>query len=185
MGRRLKEERIGEERINIQGCLMKVIEYNNYQNIVVEFQDKYKSKVVSQYHHFVDGKILNPYYPTVYNIGIVGDKYPSSIKGGKHTKEYETWRNILYRSFNWKYKKEKPTYTDVTCCDEWLLYENFYEWIHSQINFEKWHKNNGWNVDKDILIKGNKIYSPSSCCLIPQRVNQLFVKTIYVEEIYQ
>lgn len=176
MGRRLKKERIGEERINVQGCLMKIIEYNSYKNIVVEFQDKYKSKVLSQYHHFVDGEILNPYYPTVYEVGIVGNKYPSSIKGNKHTKEYEAWRGILCRSFNNEYKKKKPTYMSVTCCEEWLLYENFYEWIHSQTNFKKWYNNNGWNVDKDILIKGNKIYSPNSCCLVPRRINQLFVK---------
>jgi hypothetical protein len=65
----------------------------------------------------------------------------------------------------------------VACCDEWFLYDNFYEWLHSQENFEKWLNNDNWAVDKDILIKGNKIYSPETCCLVPMSINSLFVKT--------
>ena len=34
----------------------------------------------------------------------------------------------------------------------------------------------GWHLDKDILIKGNKIYSPETCCFVPQEVNILFIK---------
>ena len=33
----------------------------------------------------------------------------------------------------------------------------------------------GWQLDKDILIKGNKIYSPDTCCFVPSEINNLFV----------
>lgn len=178
MGRKSKYEREGEWRLNNQGYLMKIIKYNSFKDIYVEFQDKYKAIVNTQYHHFIDGTVQNPYHPTVYGVGIVGNKYPSSIENSRHTKEYEAWRSILCRSFDAKYKIEKSSYKDVTCCDEWLLYENFYEWVHSQSNFDKWHNNKGWNVDKDIIVKNNKIYSPETCCLVPRNVNILFVRNV-------
>ena len=31
-------------------------------------------------------------------------------------------------------------------------------------------------LDKDILIKGNTVYSPNTCCFVPNRINVLFTK---------
>ena len=170
-----KDNVIDEIGINFQECLMKIISYNNFKDIIVEFQDKYKAKVHTTYQHFKDGSVKNPYYPSVYNVGITGCRYPVRI-GNKVSKEYMAWKRILERCYDEKYKIKEPTYNDVTCCDEWLLYENFYEWLHSQPNFDKWLNESRWAIDKDILVKGNKVYSPDVCCLVPQRVNSLFVK---------
>lgn len=167
--------RLGEERLNNQGCLMRIIEYNNANDIVVKFQDERGATVNTKYQHFLSGNIKNPYIPSVFEIGITGNKYITS-KNYKLLKEYKSWCKMLERCFSEKYKKEHPTYKDVTCCDEWLLYENFYEWLHGQENFEKWLNGDRWAVDKDILVKGNKIYSPETCCLVPVNVNTLFVK---------
>lgn len=166
---------IGQIAINFQECEMKIIVYNNYGDIIVEFQDKYKASVHTTYQHFKDGSVKNPYYPSVYNVGIVGSRYPVKVNN-KISKEYNTWRHMLGRCYDKKYKRKEPTYQNAICCDEWLLYENFYEWLHSQENFDKWLNGNRWALDKDILIKGNKEYSPEFCCLVPQRVNSLFVK---------
>lgn len=164
-----------EEKYNSQKCLMKIIEYNNYKDIVVEFQDEYKTRVHTNYEHFLSGGVKNPYSPTSYNVGIIGNKYPVSINC-KPTKEYTAWQGMLRRCFDKNVKNKYPTYKDVTCCEEWFLFENFYEWLHSQENFNKWYQGERWAVDKDILVKGNKIYSPETCCLVPINVNQLFKK---------
>lgn len=169
-----KNLRINEENYNHQNCLMKIVEYNMAGDIVVEFQDEYKTKVHTQYNSFKVGNVKNPYYPMVYNVGKIGNKYPSK-KNGKQLKEYVTWRSMLERCFDYKYKTKRPTYRNVVCCDEWLLYEKFYEWLHEQENFDKWLNGTGWAVDKDILVKGNKIYSPDACCLVPNNVNALFI----------
>lgn len=176
-----KHKRLYEERYNNQDCLMKIIEYNNYDDITVEFQDKYMAKVHTAYGHFSRGNVKNPYYPTLYGVGRIGNKYPVSIDC-KPTKEYTVWQGILRRCCDVGFKDKNPTYKNVTCCNEWFLFENFYKWLHEQENFEKWSSGDkwGWAVDKDILIKGNKIYSPETCCLVPQNVNQLFKKK-YVE----
>lgn len=170
-----KEERIGEEKLNNQDCLMKIVEYIGADNIVVEFQDEYKAKVKTKYSHFISGSVRNPYFADVFGVGILGDKYPS-WKNGKVIKEYATWKRILQRCFDDNYQKVQPTYKESAICKEWLLYENFYEWLHNQPNFDKWYNGNRWALDKDILVKGNKLYSPETCCLVPQNVNSLFTK---------
>lgn len=169
-----ENDRLGIEKINNQGCLMKIIEYKNSKNIIVEFQDLHKFKVHTNWYSFDNGHTKNPYAPSVHNVGCVGAKYKPT-NNGDNTKEYNLWKDMLDRC----YKKRFSTYKDVTCCKEWLLYENFYEWLHNQENFDKWLLNNNvrWNLEKDILVKGNKMYSPETCCLVPQRVNALFIKS--------
>lgn len=171
----IRINRIGEENLSGKGDLMRIIEYYNSDNIVIQFQDKYKAKVHTSYKNFKKGGVRNPYCVSVRGVGIVGVKYPTSLDN-KRLKEYITWDNVLYRCFDKDYKKVQPTYKESTVCDKWLLYENFYEWLHSQENFNKWLNGDRWALDKDILIKGNKIYSPDTCCLIPQRINNLFTK---------
>lgn len=176
MSKNKREERINDENVNYQGCSMKVVQYNSTNNIIVEFQDEYKCKVQTRYNLFLNGQIKNPYYPTVYDVGVVGNKYPVCVKH-KIIKEYDAWFDMLRRCCSKKYKDKKPTYENVSCCKEWLFFENFYEWLHSQSNFEKWLHGKRWAIDKDILVKGNKVYSPETCCLVPQNVNSLFVKS--------
>lgn len=171
-----KENRLGEERLNNQGCLMKIIEYNNVEDIVVEFQDEYKAKLHTKYGNFKRGIAKNPYYKSVYNIAMIGIKYPTSINGN-NTKEYCAWTNIIKRCHDKKFKQAHPTYKDVTCCSDWLCYENFCDWLYKQENFDKWLNGDRWEVDKDILYKKNIVYSPDTCCLVPHNVNSLFVKS--------
>lgn len=166
---------IGEENYNTYGCLMKIVEYNKHSDIVVEFQDKHKFKVNNTYNNFKRGCIRNPYYPTVYGVGITGNKYITRVNN-RNTKEYDAWLHMLRRCYDNKCKEEQPSYSDVVCCDEWLNYENFYEWLSSQDNFDKWVNGYRWALDKDILVKGNKLYSPETCCLVPQNVNCLLLK---------
>lgn len=165
--------RVGEVRLNYQNDLMQIIKYNRSDDIIVEFQDLYKGKVHTTYRAFKMGKVKNPYHPTVCGVGMIGDKYPSKTNDNL-LREYDAWKSMLNRCYNVKYKEKYPTYQSVTCCEEWLLYENFYEWLHSQENFDKWVNQERWSVDKDILVKGNKIYSPETCCLVSMDINQLF-----------
>ena len=155
---------------------MKIIEYNNTSNVIVEFQDEYKFKVNTTYGSFTHGNIKNLFAKSVFGVGITGDKYPTKINGIRE-KEYEAWHGMLERCYCKKTKEKQPTYKDATCCEEWLYYPNFYEWLHNQENFDKWYRGKRWCIDKDILIKGNKLYSPNTCCLVPNNVNVLFIKS--------
>lgn len=171
------ECRLGEKRLNNQGSLMVIVVYNSPIDIIVEFQDEYKIRVHTNYKNFQTGAVRNPYHPSICGVGVVGNKYYTWIsEEKKRTREYSIWMAMIHRCFDNKVKEKHPTYKDATCCNEWLLYENFYEWLHSQENFDKWIDNKNWHLDKDVLVKGNKIYSPETCCLVPQNINSLFTK---------
>lgn len=159
-----KQERLGEVRLNNQGCLMKIIEYNMANDIVVEFQDEFKSKIQTRYSMFQKGEIRNPYHSNVFG-GMTGNKYPVKVNG-KTIKEYSTWHNMLDKCVNNE---------EYTVCKEWLFYENFYEWLHEQENFDKWYAGVRWNLCNSI-VDGNKEYSPEMCYLIPYNLKQLLMR---------
>lgn len=161
-------DRIGEVNVNINGYPMKIIQYNSSDDIVVEFLDDFHYQKHTTYGNFKMGKIKNKGAPTVYGVGILGTSPTRNVEDGKRTKEYVSWYEMLRRCYG---DKEKfPAYKDVTICEEWFLYDNFYNWVQTQEN----HDIDGWKLDKDIIKKGNRIYAPDVCCLVPNRVNCLF-----------
>lgn len=174
MGRN-KKNRVGSENYNKQQCLMKIIEYNNANDILIEFQDSFKTQKRTQWTHFINGDIKNFNLPTIYKNGIVGEKYEIKINN-KYIKEFVTWKSMIRRCYDNNIKEKNPIYENVTCCKEWLYFPNFYDWLHSQENFEQWLNGKLWAMDKDILVKGNKFYSPETCCLVPHNINNLFIK---------
>ena len=64
-----KQERLGEIRKSNEDYEMKIIEYNKPNDILIEFQDKYKAMVHTNYQAFLKGEVKNPYHPSIYNIG--------------------------------------------------------------------------------------------------------------------
>lgn len=81
---------------------------------------------------------------------------------------------MIRRCYDNKYKLKHPTYKDCTVCDEWYNYQNFAKWYDENYYLID---NEEMNLDKDILYKGNKIYSPRTCVFVPQNINKLFTKT--------
>jgi len=107
----------------------------------------------------------------VFGVG-VNDWVGAVWVGGKLIREYQLWQNMLQRCFDEKYKQNQPTYEGVTCSKEWLSMTNFIEDVSQMRGFGL----DGWALDKDILQKGNKLYSKDNCCFVPQEVNNLLTK---------
>ena len=81
---------------------------------------------------------------------------------------YKAWHAMINRCYNENYKC--PTYyKDCVVCDEWLRFSNFKKWFDDNYI-------DGYALDKDILVKGNKVYSPDTCCFVPQGINSIFTK---------
>ena len=148
----------------------KILKYNDTANVEIQFVTT-GYEMVARLDHIKSGEVKDPYSPSVCGVGIVGIKYPIS-EGGVLTKEYTLWCNMLKRCYSDAYKKKQPTYIDCEVSDNFKSYEYFYEWCHKQIGFGV----EGWQLDKDLLIKGNKVYSEDSCVFIPKEINTLLVK---------
>lgn len=181
---RNKIDRIGETNVSNEGCVIKIVEYNNYSDIIVEFQGEHKYRLHTDYKAFKNGKCKNPFFTSVYNHGYLGvDKNgnmpkASEMKDGKsvQTWEYHKWQKMLQRCFDNKYREKYPTYKGVTCCSRWLCFANFLEDFEILKQEYNWSEDEKINLDKDILHKGNKIYSLENCVLVPNWINMLFVK---------
>ena len=148
----------------------KILKYNDSKNVEIQFL-KTGYETVVQLTNIKSGKVKDRYLPSVYNVGILGSKYPSKVNGVE-TKEYMLWKDMLKRCYNDSFKKKNPTYEGCEVSDNFKSYEYFYEWCHKQIGFD----NEGWQLDKDLLIKGNKVYSEDSCVFVPKDINLLLTK---------
>lgn len=164
---KLNLQRIGEISFNKYGQKMTLIQYVNALNITVKFESGYITKTC--YSNFKKGNIKDNFYPIKYNVGFIG--YTTTKNEGKDKKSYKVWNSMLERCYSNKSLIHNPTYKDCTVCREW----------HCFANFEKWFDENYYEIpnervclDKDILVKGNKIYSPETCCFVPSSINSLF-----------
>ena len=179
-----KIDRLGETSLSNEGCVMKIVEYNNCDDIIIQFEDKYKYRVHTSYQAFKKGNCKNPFFASVYGHGYLGiDKNGNvpktkEFKDGKkiNTWEYNKWQSMLKRCFDNKYKEKHPTYKDTACCERWLCFANFLEDFGILKNEYNWSEDETLNLDKDILDKNNKIYSLENCVLVPDWINLLFIK---------
>ena len=148
----------------------KVLKYNNAKDVEVRFlKTGYETTV--GLGSIRSGKVKDRYIPSVCGVGVLGAKYPSKVNGVK-TKDYGLWCHMLERCYSDAIKKRCPTYEGCEVSDNFKYYEYFYEWCNKQVGFA----NEGWQLDKDLLIKGNKVYSENTCVFLPREINQLLVK---------
>lgn len=103
----------------------------------------------------------------VYGIGV--NDYEGKVTiGCKHIKSYSVWNNMLRRCYDTKFQEKNPTYVGCTVCDEWLSFKNFKEWFDKNYRYELDIR---LELDKDLLVEGNKIYSPDNCVFLPKKIN--------------
>lgn len=166
--------RIGEINYNKFGSKMVIKEYRNYDDVDIYFPEYDYTKEHVEYDKFKKGTIACVYEPRHMNIGYIGDGKYKHVVNGKPTKVYRTWMNRINDCYNIKNINKKPRYKDCTICEEWHNFQNFAEWWEE--NFYE-VDNERMELDKDIVIKNNKIYSPNTCIIVPHRINSLFVKS--------
>ena len=153
-------DRVGQTNYSNEGYLMTIVEYKNENNMIIEFQDKYKARKNIRYKEFLNGKVKNPFHKSLCGVGYVGILYNDKID----KKSYHVWSAMIRRC----YENKNIAYKDWIVCDEWLCYANFKNWFdenYYEIDNEK------IELDKDILVKGNKVYSPNTCVFVPSYVN--------------
>ena len=168
------KDRTNEIGVNTNGEEMRVIRYGGAKDIDIQFVKDGTIIEHREYGDFKKGNIKNPYFPSVYGVGFIGiGEFKTCDENGKPTKCYIAWVGMYKRCYNPKYHEKKPTYENCTVCEEWNNYQNYAIW-HIENYYEI--ENEIMMLDKDILKKGNKVYSPETCVFVPVSINSLFVK---------
>lgn len=82
---------------------------------------------------------------------------------------YQSWVSMLARCYSAKFQERNPTYAGCSVSEEWKTFSNFKAWMETQDWQDK-------QLDKDILIEGNKVYSPESCVFVSKIVNSFTIE---------
>ena len=159
----------GDIFITNENCQVKVIQYVDRKNVLIEFQDKHKYQTYVQAGHLVRGAVRNPFKPSVCGIGYTGVGCYTPKVNGKHTQVYSVWRSMFNRCYNPNQSEKNSTYQDCEVCEQWHDFQVFAKWYESQP-----FSNLGYEIEKDLLIEGNRVYSPATCLLAPKAINSLF-----------
>lgn len=137
----------------------------NHFNKTGDDSEEFIIKVMNDIKYKPDNWSKRAMEPTMCGNGYRG------LEGVDCTAEsYLKWHDMIHRCYNAKFHERQPQYKGCTVCEEWLNYCNFKVWYDQ-------HKISGMSLDldKDILFKGNKIYSPETCCFVPHAINTLFL----------
>lgn len=165
--KKIPEDMVKGTRFNTKSSGYLVIhDYNNSTDVMVMFESTgFLQKATSG--NIRNGEVKDPMRPSVFGVGYFGvGRFKSKVKG-KFTPEYSSWLHMLSRCYCSKYQSKQPTYIGCKVCDEWHNFQTFAEWF--SVN----HPKDGleYQLDKDILIKGNKTYSPMACKFVSRQEN--------------
>lgn len=107
----------------------------------------------------------------VFGIGVYqAGKYTSRV-GGVKTKEYILWTAMLVRCYSKTSKSRRGSYSGCTVSENFKNFQYFAEWCQHQVGFGR----GSYHLDKDILVKGNKVYSEDICVFVPNKVNTFLI----------
>lgn len=156
---------VGETFKNKNGQECKVVSYEGWDKVLVEFNDSHKYRKTVRSNHLRNGTFKNPYAPTYADVGYIG---VGTHKTG--TKTHKIWSDMLNRCYSEKNMVKNRSYSDCVVCAAWCNFQNFAAWCESRKV-----KGVEMQIDKDIIKNGNKIYCPEYCSLVPADINALFI----------
>ncbi len=144
---------------------VEVTEYIDSHNITVKFLNTGAIKNTTA-SALTTGILKDSEVHDTHKYGVMD--IPKSVgRGGRCDPLYKKWNGMMQRCYNPKNKTNNPTYEACTSSETFRHFSKFKSWYYSQIGCEQ----EGWHLDKDILIKGNKVYSEDTCCIVPPEIN--------------
>lgn len=153
---------------------MVVVDYINNNNVTVQFVDTgYETS--AKWVNIENGNIKDKYCPSICGIGFIAEGSHLLSINGKKTKPYQVWRDMLARCYCPKRQSKSPTYKGCTICDDWHNFQVFAEWYVNNCPTD----GGSYHLDKDIKIKGNKIYSPDTCMFVTPAENIIAARAMH------
>jgi hypothetical protein len=149
------------------------LDYLGGGKYLVEFDNGYRTS--SSIKELTSNRIKNPTFISLYGVGYIGvgeakATYIDPVGIKRNVREYEVWYGMLSRCYN----ENNVRYQlyggkGVTVCKDWHNFQNFNAWYKLQPSRSK-----NYDLDKDILYPNSRLYSPTTCTLVPNQINSLF-----------
>lgn len=158
----------GETFKTNEGGEVRVISVNGCFDIIIEHMDDHahQSRVVSS--QLRDGRIKNPYRPRIAGVGFLGSGPYKASENGRDTHAYTAWTKMLERVYCTKKQSKNKSYIGCLVAPEWHNFQEFCRWYEAQP-----FKGEGYQLDKDILVPGNKQYGPAGSRFVPEPINKM------------
>ena len=137
-----------------------IIEDRGWRDVTILFPSGYRYSVRREDAR--DGTAKDRFKPTAYGVGFIGGKKYSS--GGDNVKAYACWKHMLARCYCPSTQSKNPTYIGCTVDKVWWNYQVFAEFYYK-------HYFEGAQIDKDIIVPGNQIYTPEMCIFVTHQQN--------------
>ena len=149
---------------------LEVVKYISALKVKVKFLST-GYETTSQKGHIIKGSVKDKLKPHIHGVGFIGKGNYKSKVGGKTTEIYVCWVNMLNRCYCPKSQAKRPTYRGCSVSKEWHNFQNFAFWYEYQLKLLNPYIK--YQLDKDILLKGNKVYSKYLCNLVPHSINKI------------
>lgn len=144
---------------------VEVVHYEDSGNVLVRFINT-GYEVNAQAGHIRRGIVKDKLARTVSGVGFIGEGlYKAQVKG-KQTLQYQQWSSMIRRCYNKGFLEMNPTYQGCTVHEDWHNFQNFAHWFDK--NYVA-----GWDLDKDIKVDGNRVYSTDTCLFVPVKENAI------------
>ncbi|QIG70356.1 putative HNH endonuclease protein [Rhizobium phage RHph_N28_1] len=142
----------------------RVVDYVDSKHVTVEFSSGFVTTVSA--HVVRIGAVKDPLYPTIHGVGYIGiGRFGSK----SHFYLYTLWKDMLLRGHSIAYKEKHPTYAECSVAKRWHDFQRFCGDITRMNNWET----DGFSLDKDLRVFGNKKYGPKTCSFVPNEINTL------------
>ena len=154
--------------VNNAGESFRVVRRASKKCVVVFDATGYSAEC--EYHNVAAGKVRDPYAKTVYGIGYIGE--PANVPYKKQAKQL--WANMMKRCYSTA--DQRGYYGKATVAVNWHCFANFLSDLSELPGFQGWlsaeKTGQKYNLDKDLTIEGNTVYSKYACAFIPEAENK-------------
>lgn len=168
---------VGMEFTNKKGFRWRVKEIIDMRNIVVESLEWMPYTTTIRKEAVVKGIVMYPYGK--HRLG--GYRGEGKWNASKSNPHFPHWNSLFPRCYE-SNEDCMPTYTDCVMDESWHNLQNYCNW--SEKNYPKDTHGFKWELDKDLLGKGSKVYGPDTCCYLPKELN-LFLARMNDAGIYE
>jgi len=162
-------DRTGERFLTNEGYWIEIVKFFGALDCTIKFDIGGHTMTGMQIANLKRGVVRNVFHRSVFGMGYLGEgKYRTKVNG-ETTKSYSTWQSMIQRCYSEKSLKKRPSYIGCSVDERWHNYQVFAKWYEeNQIE--------DCDLDKDIIVKWNKIYSPETCVFVPHEINTSLTK---------